>query len=225
MFRSNSLSLRTLALAGAVLVMAALPAFADGRGGGGRGGNSGGGRGGYSGGGRGGYGGYGGYRGGDFGRGGFYPGIGIGFGLGYGSGYGSGYRYGGYGYDSPYYGNSVIIGSSPYVSGYYSPPDVTVVPSNYETPVAADTTATVKVLVPADAQVWFDGNPTSQTGEVRTYGTPPLDPNKAFHYDVRARWSENGRVVDQTRRVEVRAGQRQDVDFSRGEPIGAPVKP
>jgi uncharacterized protein (TIGR03000 family) len=71
--------------------------------------------------------------------------------------------------------------------------------------------------VPPDAQVFFDENPTQQTGEFRTFTSPSLPTDKAMHYDVKARWNDNGKQMEQTRRVEVRAGQRSTVDFTRPE--------
>lgn len=72
----------------------------------------------------------------------------------------------------------------------------------------------VNVHVPADAEIWFDGNPTRQRGQRRTYVSPPLDSDTARSYEVRARWLDgNGRTVDQTRVVAVRAGQLSTVEF------------
>jgi uncharacterized protein (TIGR03000 family) len=73
--------------------------------------------------------------------------------------------------------------------------------------------ALIAVRVPANAEIWFDGEKTSQTGSEREFVSPPLTPGRTFSYDVRARWRDNGRTVDRTRHVDVRAGQRQKVDF------------
>jgi uncharacterized protein (TIGR03000 family) len=199
----------------ALLVASANPTYAQrGRGSGGGGGSRGGvsagtthsgSYGGYRG------GNYGGYRGGSYGgyRGGYYGGSGVYIGLGwpgyYGGygGYGSRSYYGGYSY--PYYSDNSYYADTPTVSGYYSPPALT-----------TTNEATVNVHVPPDAQVWFDGSATSQRGEWRAFASPPLDAGQEFHYDVRARWTDaNGQAVDQTRRVDVRAGQTTSVDFIR----------
>ena len=45
--------------------------------------------------------------------------------------------------------------------------------------------------------------------------SPPLSAGQAYHYTVKARWEQNGRQVERTRRVEVRAGQRSRVDFNQ----------
>jgi uncharacterized protein (TIGR03000 family) len=168
------------------------------------------------------HGGYGGYHGYGY-RGygyGYYPGIYLSLG---GWPYYGGYGYGSYGYSSyPSYG------SYPYYSDYsaYYSPSMTYTPSyapDYSTPAynyappADTTTATVTIHVPPDAQVWFDDSLTRQNGEMRTFVTPPLESGKVFHYNVRARWMNGNTPVDTTRSVEVRAGQRTDVDFMRSQ--------
>src|SRR4051812_34185215 len=40
----------------------------------------------------------------------------------------------------------------------------------------ADTIAHVTVRVPADANVWFENLPTTSTGPVREFNSPPLSP-------------------------------------------------
>ncbi len=81
----------------------------------------------------------------------------------------------------------------------------------------------VEVLVPAGAEVWFNGNPTTQTGERRDFASAPLTPGRDYQYEIRARWTEGGRAVDQTRTVVVRANARAVVDFDRAETVPAPI--
>ena len=71
------------------------------------------------------------------------------------------------------------------------------------------------VHVPADADVWFDGDATKQQGEWRAFASPPLTPGKDYSYDVRARWTVGGKTVDQTRTVVVHANDKVEVDFTR----------
>jgi uncharacterized protein (TIGR03000 family) len=73
--------------------------------------------------------------------------------------------------------------------------------------------AQVTVTVPANAKVWFDGTPTSSTGTVRQYTTPPLTPGRQYTYWARARWNENGREMNQLQPVEVTAGIQVNVTF------------
>jgi uncharacterized protein (TIGR03000 family) len=76
------------------------------------------------------------------------------------------------------------------------------------------TTAQVTVLVPEDAEVFFDGERMTQTGTERSFVTPPLAEGMNYRYDIRARWTVEGTPVEQTRRVSVRAGASVRVDFS-----------
>jgi uncharacterized protein (TIGR03000 family) len=65
---------------------------------------------------------------------------------------------------------------------------------------------TVHVSVPADAEIWIDGNKTAQTGTARSFVSPPVTPGHDYTYEVKARWRESGKEVVQTRRVLVHAG-------------------
>jgi uncharacterized protein (TIGR03000 family) len=171
-----------------------------------------------------------GFRGGVGGR--FFPGYygyGLGFGggfYGYGSGPSSAYGSSGYGY-SPSYANAssgYTPNSSGYsnavVSGYYPPAAdaarSAVDPAGYGTDLG-DNTAHIQMKVRADAEVWFDGVKTSQSGAMREFVSPPLDPAKKFGYQVRARWTDNGITVEQTRKVNVYANAWTAIDFTRPE--------
>ena len=71
-----------------------------------------------------------------------------------------------------------------------------------------ETVVMFRLRVPANAQVWFDGSPTAQTGSVRPFITEGLEPGKDYSYEIRARWTENGRPVEQTRKITFRCGDR-----------------
>ena len=77
----------------------------------------------------------------------------------------------------------------------------------------ADTTAYLNIRVPADAQIWVEGNKTTSTGTVRAFQSPPLTPGSSYTYDIRATWNENGREVTQTQKVNVTAGGDSNVVF------------
>ena len=81
---------------------------------------------------------------------------------------------------------------------------------------------TVTVHVPADAEVWFDGDATTQQGERREFASPALTQGKAYSYQIRARWTVGGDVIYQTRTVVVHANDRVEVDFSRASPTSRP---
>ena len=150
------------------------------------------------------------------------------------------------GYLSPW-----LYGSPAYISGgygaapYYNAPDTSTPPEDYgpsdyyapeaaaptpavtaptPAPDAAPGPATVDVHVPASAQVWFDDALTKQTGDWRRFISPPLAEGKDFHYAARARWTENGRAVEQTRNVTVHAFEVTVVDFTEPAPADTASK-
>jgi uncharacterized protein (TIGR03000 family) len=165
--------------------------------------------------GMGGYGGYGGSGGYGLGYGGYGLGYG-GYGLGYG-GYGLyGPGYTGLSYGMPYYGGAYDMAAAPYSGqpyGMYNPSNSyqSFYPANMN---GRQGSAGIQVRVAPDAEIWFDGTKMKQTGAVREYQTPPLTPGKAFTYEVKARWMQDGEPVEQTRTVEVQVGRQAVVDFT-----------
>jgi uncharacterized protein (TIGR03000 family) len=105
-----------------------------------------------------------------------------------------------------YYYGSLPYGRMPpadYSYGAYSRP-------------APDNLARVRVIVPADAKVWFDDKATRQDGTDRRFESPALTPGRAYTYDVKARWRDkDGKEVTRTRRVDVSANANVTVDFLR----------
>jgi uncharacterized protein (TIGR03000 family) len=83
-------------------------------------------------------------------------------------------------------------------------------------PRAPDKEVQFAITVPADAEVWFDGAKTTQTGSEREFVSPPLHRGQSYSYDVRARWKDGGRQVDRTRRVTFYAGDELTLDFTTG---------
>jgi uncharacterized protein (TIGR03000 family) len=121
--------------------------------------------------------------------------------------YGGAYAYGDYwpGYSSYYEGSPVY----PYVEEVPPPESYT----DQSIQSADENAAMIAVRVPANAELWFDGQKTSQSGQVRQFETPSLDPAQEYAYEIRARWTENGRNVERSRTVSVRAGDRLGVNF------------
>ena len=80
--------------------------------------------------------------------------------------------------------------------------------------------------------VWFEGAQTAETGPERFFVSPPLTPGQRYTYEVRARWVEGGRPVEEDRTVSVTANRWTDVDFTAAPPAGqadtqpaAPARP
>jgi uncharacterized protein (TIGR03000 family) len=73
--------------------------------------------------------------------------------------------------------------------------------------------AALRVLVPADAELWIGDSPTAQRGAERQFVSPPLEGGRNLSYEIRARWKEQGRDVEQARTVQVYPGDRVTVNF------------
>jgi uncharacterized protein (TIGR03000 family) len=180
--------------------------------------------------------GYGNYGYGNYGYGnrvwGYNPGLYAGNygGLAYNSNYyGANYRpgyYGGLSYSGPAYtyGNY----QPAYYGGmsYSGPAYASYGPSmNYQSSyppggglsTQSENSAGITVVVPANAEIWFDGSKTQQTGPTREFMTPSLTPGKSFTYEVRARWMDGANEVDQTRTVTVTPGKTTTVNFTTPE--------
>jgi uncharacterized protein (TIGR03000 family) len=63
--------------------------------------------------------------------------------------------------------------------------------------------------------VWFGNAATEQSGAVRHFESPALKSGKDYTYEVKVRWTENGKEVTRTRQVDVRANSSATVDFTR----------
>jgi uncharacterized protein (TIGR03000 family) len=85
-------------------------------------------------------------------------------------------------------------------------------------PAETEGTAKVTVIVPADAEVYFDGSPTAETGSERQFTTPPLETGQNYSYQIRATWTADGDTVNRTRKVMVKAGADVRVDFTSAMP-------
>jgi len=169
------------------------------------------------------YGGYGGYYqpGYSYGWGGYNPSYGYGWGSYYpGYSYSPGTTYS-YPTTSYYYPRSTYYPSSASYP-YYSTNMITDNPASTSTSQsfyppqenANEQVAHVRVEVPANAEVFFEGQKTQQGGSDRLFVTPPLQKEKTFYYEVKARWMDNGKEVERTQRVNVHAGDNAVVNFT-----------
>jgi uncharacterized protein (TIGR03000 family) len=141
----------------------------------------------------------------------------------------------GYGYSTPYYS------TSGYTQGYFNPAPTYASPQTYNstsgyTPIQptlpqpmqnnngiaqaghattnGQSSAFLTVWVPsADAELWLGSSTTTSKGIQRQFQSPALEPGQDYVYSVKAKWMENGKPVEQTREVKVRAGQQSTVNF------------
>jgi uncharacterized protein (TIGR03000 family) len=123
--------------------------------------------------------------------------------------YYSSYSYPAYYTYSPTYTVPTTVATVPTTSSYQS-----FYPSERAVSPPAGDEAVVVVRTDPSARLWFDGVLTSQTGTIRTFGTPELKPGKTFKYDVKVRWMENGVPVDRSRTISVGAGEKVVVDLT-----------
>jgi uncharacterized protein (TIGR03000 family) len=75
--------------------------------------------------------------------------------------------------------------------------------------------ATIQIQVPANATIWFGEQKMTQTGATRTFKSPPLDPAKAYAYQVKVSWpTPGGKDYSTEHEITVRAGQTTIIDFT-----------
>jgi uncharacterized protein (TIGR03000 family) len=74
--------------------------------------------------------------------------------------------------------------------------------------------AAIDVRVPAEAQLWFQGQKTQQQGSNRFFESPPLEAGKTYAYKVKAAWmNDKGENVERMRTLQVRAGDYLRIDM------------
>jgi uncharacterized protein (TIGR03000 family) len=79
--------------------------------------------------------------------------------------------------------------------------------------------ATLVVKIPDGAQLTVDGQRTSQTGQTRSFYSPPLEPGREFTYTFTAVIEPNNYTrITRVRNVTVRAGRQTDVDMTSNDP-------
>ena len=126
----------------------------------------------------------------------------------------------GYGYDN---GPAVDYGAT--VAGYggaYAAPSDTAQQQNpppTDRP-PLDDAAHLQLTVPENAEVWFDGVRTTQTGAVREFVSPTLAPGSLYSYKITIRSTDaQGKAVEDTRDIRFRANDWFSVDFTRPPPV------
>jgi uncharacterized protein (TIGR03000 family) len=74
----------------------------------------------------------------------------------------------------------------------------------------------ITMLVPADAQITFDGTKTTQTGTVRRFISPPLATSSRFRYQIEVMSGGKGEM-EVRRPLVVSGGDQITLDFRGGE--------
>src|SRR5712691_4099514 len=74
--------------------------------------------------------------------------------------------------------------------------------------------AVLRVYLPVeDAKLEIQGQLGKKSGLVRLFESPLLPPGKAFIYDLKATWTENGKTVTREKTARVMAGQTTEIDL------------
>jgi uncharacterized protein (TIGR03000 family) len=80
--------------------------------------------------------------------------------------------------------------------------------------VSSGTRAAVIVRLPSDAKLYADGTPLRLAGAERRFTTPELPAGMEFTYRMTAEYERNGEVVSVSKRVTVRAGGSEVIEFT-----------
>jgi uncharacterized protein (TIGR03000 family) len=82
-------------------------------------------------------------------------------------------------------------------------------PGAVEVAPAPATSATLDLIVPANAEVWLDGKKTTQTGTTRSFTTQPLTSGQVSTQELRVTFNDKaGKAVTEQRKVQLRGAQR-----------------
>ena len=73
--------------------------------------------------------------------------------------------------------------------------------------------ATLRVYLPGDARLLVEGKQTQQTGPVRQFFSPPLEPGKSYHYTFECSYDRGGKTITRKETVHFGAGDKKSVDL------------
>jgi len=91
----------------------------------------------------------------------------------------------------------------------------------YAPAVQSSSAITVRALLPAqDAELWVDGVRKVGGGDTRVAVFSPKNAEGKSQHIVQALWSQEDRVITDTRMVEIYPGDRITIDFTRPDPKG-----
>jgi uncharacterized protein (TIGR03000 family) len=144
--------------------------------------------------------------------------------------YGGGMIYVGVGYAGfGAYGNYGMYGSVPYIGApAFAPPIVNIQPANTSTQLESKplpspkplvdnslpgAAASILVNVPAEARVFVDDYQMKSTSGERRFTTPELEPGRSYFYTIRVVVEKDGKTIEESKRVIVRAGETSHLAF------------
>ena len=102
-----------------------------------------------------------------------------------------------------------------YVPVYAGQPARAAADEDYAYGSADDAAAIIRLRVPANAQVWLNGTATTLTGTLRPFIANSLEAGTDYSYEIRVRWTEAGKPVEQTRKVTFRSGDRLTLNLMK----------
>ncbi|QVL32419.1 TIGR03000 domain-containing protein [Telmatocola sphagniphila] len=82
-------------------------------------------------------------------------------------------------------------------------------------PIPAVASLTMNIVVPENAQIYFDDALTKQTGKVRSFVSPEQKLGEVLEYNVRVEWTEAGVPLSKRRKIAGKAGEQITVDFTK----------
>jgi uncharacterized protein (TIGR03000 family) len=111
-------------------------------------------------------------------------------------------------------------------SAYYDPAAPSNVPSaSIGSTAAGSDSVRIDVTVPdPDAEIIVQGYQVKSKGKTRSFVSPAVEPGQSFAYTITMQRAVDGRTVDETRTIDVRAGAKVAIDFTKppAEPVPVP---
>ena len=125
-------------------------------------------------------------------------------------------------YGSPYYGGWGMSGPTmDYGRPLQAPPlqGAGVSSQDAALVVNPELPAELTVQFPASAEVTLNGAAAKGEGATRTLTSPPLKAGESHTFDVKAKWTADGKRYEWERTVTLGSGERSKVTVARGFPV------
>ena len=114
--------------------------------------------------------------------------------------------------------NYMYSGSTPFSPPSYVPTRVGPA-EDAPKPKTTPTSARILIDVPENAKLYIDGQPVKDVRGERMFYTPTLNAGEKYYYDVRIETVKDGKVISESKRLIVRAGDSIRESFKGlGEP-------